>query len=83
MKPMTGSVRIEKIWDFYFELFGQRQSRFGLWLLSTDRIALDCYQVTYLGIGKEKSVPAPTAVYLHAHRFWPGHLPAWDQAAYS
>lgn len=50
---------IEKIWDFYFELFGQRQSRFGVWLLSTDRIALDCYQVTYLGIGKEKSVPAP------------------------
>ena len=49
----------EKIWDFYFELFGQRQSRFGPWLLSTDRIALDCYQVTYLGIGKEKSVPAP------------------------
>jgi hypothetical protein len=51
--------RIEKIWDFYFELFGQRQSPFGLWLLSTDRIALDCYQVTYLGIGNEKSVPAP------------------------
>jgi hypothetical protein len=50
---------IEKIWDFYFELFGQRQSRFGLWLLSTDRIALDCYQATYLGIGNEKSVPAP------------------------
>jgi hypothetical protein len=50
---------IEKIWDFYFELFGQRQSPFGRWLLSTDRIALDCYQVTYLGIGKEKSVPAP------------------------
>jgi hypothetical protein len=50
---------IEKIWDFYFELFGQRQSPFGVWLLSTDRIALDCYQVTYLGIGKEKSVPAP------------------------
>lgn len=50
---------IEKIWDFYLELFGQRQARFGSWLLSTDRIALDCYQVTYLGIGKEKSVPAP------------------------
>jgi len=50
---------IEKIWDFYFELFGQRQSRYGVWLLSTDRIALDCYQVTYLGIGNEKSVPAP------------------------
>lgn len=50
---------IEKIWDFYFELFGQRQSAFGLWLLSTDRIALDCYQATYLGIGNEKPVPAP------------------------
>lgn len=50
---------IEKIWDFYFELFGQRQSHFGQWLLSTDRIALDCYQVTYLGIGKEKTVPSP------------------------
>lgn len=50
---------IEKIWDFYFELFGQRQSPFGIWLLSTDRIALDCYQVTYLGLGKAKSVPAP------------------------
>lgn len=50
---------IEKIWDFYFELFGQRQSHVGQWLLSTDRIALDCYQVTYLGLGKEKSVPAP------------------------
>lgn len=51
--------RIEKIWDFYLELFGQRQSRFGLWLLSADRIALDCYQVAYLGVGREKSVPAP------------------------
>ena len=51
--------RIERIWDFYLELFGQRQSCFGLWLLSADRIALDCYQVAYLGIGREKSVPAP------------------------
>ena len=25
---------IERIWDFYFELFGQRQSRFGDWLLA-------------------------------------------------
>jgi hypothetical protein len=54
------SVRyIEKIWDFYFELFGQRQSPFGMWLLGCDRIALDCYQVAYTGIGKAKSVPAP------------------------
>jgi hypothetical protein len=50
---------IEKIWDFYFELFGQRQSRFAPWLLSCDRIALDCYQYAYLGVGTAKSVPAP------------------------
>ena len=55
----TWVQRIERIWDFYLELFGQRQSRFGVWLLSADRIALDCYQTAYLGIGREKSVPAP------------------------
>ena len=50
---------IEKIWDFYFELFGQRQSPFGQWLLGCDRIALDCYQDAYTGIGVAKSIPAP------------------------
>jgi hypothetical protein len=50
---------LERIWDFYFELFGQRQSRFGSWLLSTDRIALDCYQHAYLGLGAARSVPTP------------------------
>lgn len=50
---------IEKIWDFYFELFGQRQSRFGPWLLGADRIALDCYQNAYLGVGVAKTIPAP------------------------
>lgn len=50
---------IEKVWDFYFELFGQRQTRFADWLLSCDRVALDCYQYTYLGLGLAKSVPAP------------------------
>jgi hypothetical protein len=51
---------IEKIWDFYFELFGQRQSMpYGEWLLSCDRIATDCYQVAYTGIGVAKSIPAP------------------------
>jgi hypothetical protein len=50
----------EQIWDFYFELFGQRSSRpYGNWLLSCDRIALDCYQAAYLGVGVAKSVPAP------------------------
>jgi hypothetical protein len=50
---------IERIWDFYFELFGQRQSRYGHWLVSCDRIALDCYRTTYVGLGHEKSIPAP------------------------
>ncbi|HEX8172442.1 MAG TPA: hypothetical protein VF824_18045 [Thermoanaerobaculia bacterium] len=50
---------IEKIWDFYFELFGQRQSPFGDWLLSCDRIALDCYQHSFLNLGLAKSIPAP------------------------
>jgi hypothetical protein len=51
---------IEKIWDFYFELFGQRQSMpYGEWLLSCDRIAMDCYQAAYTGIGTTKSIPAP------------------------
>mgnify|MGYP003528189226 CR=1 FL=1 len=49
--------RVEQIWDFYFELFGQRQSRFGDWLLGCDRIALDCYQATYRGLGAARSVP--------------------------
>jgi hypothetical protein len=51
---------IEKIWDFYFELFGQRQSLpYADWLLSCDRIALDCYQAAYTGLAVAKSVPAP------------------------
>ena len=50
---------IEKIWDFYLELFGQRQSQYGDWLLSCDRIAMDCYQAAYTGIGVARTVPAP------------------------
>jgi hypothetical protein len=50
---------IEKIWDFYFELFGQRQTRYAKWLLSCDRIGLDCYRTAYLGLGVASSIPAP------------------------
>jgi hypothetical protein len=49
----------ERIWDFYFELFGQRQGQYADWLLSCDRIALDCYKVAYTGLGTARSVPAP------------------------
>jgi len=50
---------IERIWDFYFELFGQRQSNHADWLLSCDRIALDCYQAYWNGLGKARPIPAP------------------------
>jgi hypothetical protein len=51
---------IEKIWDFYFELFGQRQSLpYAEWLLSCDRIAMDCYQVVFTNLGVAKSIPSP------------------------
>jgi hypothetical protein len=50
---------VEKVWDFYFELFGQRQSTYANWLLSCDRIALDCYQPAFLGIGVARSIPSP------------------------
>jgi hypothetical protein len=51
--------RIEQIWDFYFELFGQRQGRYADWLLATDRIARDCYQTVYTHLGAARSVPSP------------------------
>jgi hypothetical protein len=55
-----GWVRsLERVWDFYFELFTQRQTQFGPWLLACDRIALDCYQVAYRGIGTSRPIPAP------------------------
>jgi hypothetical protein len=50
---------IERVWDFYFELFGQRQSQYGEWLVSCDRIALDCYQTAFMNIGVARSIPAP------------------------
>ena len=50
---------IEKIWDFYFELFGLRQTRYAKWLLSCDRIGLDCYRASYLGLGVARPIPAP------------------------
>jgi len=50
---------IVKIWDFYFELFGQRQGIYAKWLLSCDRIGLDCYRACYTGLGTARTIPAP------------------------
>jgi hypothetical protein len=52
-------MAVEQVWDFYFELFGQRQTQYADWLLSCDRIALDCYQAAYLGLGHARPIPAP------------------------
>jgi hypothetical protein len=49
----------ERVWDFYFELFGQRQGAFGDWLYACDKIALDCYQHIHMHLGKARSIPSP------------------------
>lgn len=51
---------IEKVWDFYFEIFGLRaHPRYGPMLVSCDRIGLDCYQAAFRGAGSHRTVPAP------------------------
>jgi hypothetical protein len=50
---------VERVWDFYFELFGQRQTHVATWLLAADRIALDCYQMSFMRLGVARSIPAP------------------------
>lgn len=50
----------ERVWDFYFEIFGQRQQQpYGDWLLSCDRIALDCYQHVYMHLASVRPIPSP------------------------
>ena len=49
----------ERVWDFYFQLFGQRNSRVASSLFACDRIALDCYQAVYMGLGKARPIPSP------------------------
>ena len=49
----------ERVWDFFFELFGQRQGAFGEWLVACDRIAQDCYQHVFMHLGNARSIPAP------------------------
>jgi hypothetical protein len=62
---------IEKIWNFYFEVFGLRQTRYAKWLLSCDRVALDCYRASYMGLGMAKSIPAPPPLAYMATGFAP------------
>lgn len=55
----TMTKAVEQVWNYYFELFGQRQTRFAKWLLATDRIARDCYQAIYSHLDIPQSIPSP------------------------
>jgi hypothetical protein len=50
---------VERIRQVYWEIFGQRQTRIAGQLLACDRIALDCYQYVYGGLGRARSIPSP------------------------
>ena len=53
------SGQTEQLWDFYFNIFNQRRGPFARLLSSMDRVALDCYQAVYLGLGRARSIPSP------------------------
>jgi hypothetical protein len=48
---------VEGIWDFYFDLFVQRLSALGERLRAVDRIAANCYEDLYMGVGTAKPTP--------------------------
>jgi hypothetical protein len=48
---------VEGIWDFYFDLFVQRLSAFGERLRAVDRIAANCYEDLYVGMGSAQPTP--------------------------
>lgn len=51
---------VERVWDHYWTIFGQRtQLPYADWLISCDRIGLDCYQAAFRGVGAHKTIPAP------------------------
>lgn len=54
-----GTRRTEGIWHFYDELFAQRKGVFATELGAMDRIALDCYQAVWMGLGRARSLPSP------------------------
>lgn len=49
---------VEGIWDFYFDLFIQRLSTFGERLRTVDRIAANCYEDLYVGLGTAQPTPS-------------------------
>jgi hypothetical protein len=59
-KEIVGNrvLYVEGIWDFYFDLFIQRLSSFGERLRSVDRIAANCYEDLYTGLGNAQPTPS-------------------------
>jgi hypothetical protein len=51
-------LHAEGIWDFYFDLFVQRLSNFGERLRTVDRIAANCYEDLYVGLGTAQPTPS-------------------------
>jgi len=49
----------ERVWQFYWEILSQRQTFVAPMLLAADRVALDCYQWIWQGLGRARSVPTP------------------------
>ena len=58
-KTYRQTQELEKLHAFYYGIFEQRRGPFGALLLPVDRIARDCYQAVWLGLGKARSIPAP------------------------
>ncbi|NNF24433.1 MAG: hypothetical protein HKN63_06465 [Rhodobacteraceae bacterium] len=58
-KVALGTRQTEAIWHFYDDLFGQRRGALADQLAAMDRIALDCYQTCYMGLGRARSLPTP------------------------
>lgn len=58
-KQIAGNrvLYVEGIWDFYFDLFVQRLSAFADRLRAVDRIAANCYEDLYLGMGTAQPTP--------------------------
>lgn len=48
---------VEGLWAFFFELFVQRLASFGERLRAIDRIAANCYEDLYVGMGAAQPTP--------------------------
>ncbi len=62
---VRGTRQTEGVWHFYDSLFAQRKGVFANELAAMDRIALDCYQACYMGLGRARSLPTPPPFAYH------------------